>query len=176
MSRNVNVNALLETIKSALDKLGATKALRQRVEALAKAAGADQHLDNKKKRKPSAKEDIKAAKKWRGTEAVKHAHKRPRSEDQEEPRLKRGQKPAKSKTSKKTERKASKKTERKARHTDDGNKKVVKHARLRAVKVKKTDASVETPSKVRENKKLAKSSVVKRGPRPQVLIHRLPSL
>lgn len=157
MSRNVNVNALLETIKSALDKLGATKALRQRVEALAKAAGADKFLDNKKKRKPSAKEEAKATKKWRSTEAVKHARKRARNEEQEEPRIKRSQKPAKSKTSEKTE--------RKARHTNDGNKRVVKHARLRAVKVKKTGASVETTSKVRENKKLAKAVALKRGPK-----------
>ena len=151
MSRKVNVNALLNTIKSTLDKLGATKALRKQVESLAKAAGADQPSDNKKTKKVSKKDEAKTAKKWRNTEAGKHSNKRVRNEDREEPRTKR------------VNGKKSEQVERKVRHTDDGNKNVVKHTRLRAVKVKKTGAAVETPSKVRENKKAAKS--VKKSPK-----------
>jgi hypothetical protein len=134
MSRNINVNALLEAINADLDKLGANKGQRSRIEKLAKAAGAEPTTSKRKtkkvEKKPARGKMFKEDKPSRKSKIVKP-----------------------SKKDKTPKRNIRNKHEREDRKTSDDNKVVVKHARLRAVKVKKTREVVETPSKIREEKK-----------------------
>ena len=134
MSRNINVNALLEAINADLDKLGANKGQRSRIEKLAKAAGAEPTTSKRKpkkiEKKPAREKMFKEDKPSRKSKSVKP-----------------------SKKDKTPKRNIRNKHEREDRKTSDDNKIVVKHARLRAVKVKKTREVVETPSKIREAKR-----------------------
>lgn len=138
MSRNINVTALLKAINADLDKLGANKGQRSRIEKLAKAACAEPTTS---KRKPKNTEK-------------KHARGKMFKEDKSA---------RKSKKDKTPKRNIRNKREREDRKTPDDNKVVVKHARLRAVKVKRTQEKIETPSKVREAKKRKTSKKEKRA-------------
>lgn len=144
MSRNINVNALLEAINADLDKLGANKGQRSRIEKLAKAAGAEPTTSKRKpkkiEKKPAREKMFKEDKPSRKSKSVKP-----------------------SKKDKTPKRNTRNKHEREDRKTSDDNKIVVKHARLRAVKMKKTREVVETPSKIREEKKRKNAKVEKQA-------------